>query len=173
MYTHSFYVVLIAIPNFVYYNKVNYYKVAKVLNVENSSIFGNRIEEWLKDFGLPYISQVEAMIILLSVVLILLFLLWIVFRKARLWYWKTDVQLDMLKSIESHLKSVEEKFSQNPPTLTEEADGEIECQKNVTDDLPKEKVIQNCAAQDLEGLTAIGKSGRIYTEAELELQIRE
>ncbi|MEL7654872.1 MAG: hypothetical protein AAGU75_03070 [Bacillota bacterium] len=139
--------------------------------MENSSIFWNKITGWPESLGLPYISQTAAVLILLAVLLVLFFLLWLVMRKARLWYWKTNAQIDTLKSIDLHLKNVEEKLSSDVIKVVELSDKLAQPQKNHTEpsiqELPRETVT------DGKGLTVIGKSGRVYTEAELELQIRD
>ena len=145
--------------------------MTKVPIMENSSIFWKEIAGWLKSMGLPYISQTEAALILLAVLLILFFLLWLVFRKIRLWYWKTNVQIDTLKSIDSHLKSVEEKLSSDAIKVVELSSKMTQPQNN--DTIPSVQDTQKEAATDGEGLTAKGKSGKVYTEAELELQIRD
>lgn len=145
--------------------------MTKVPIMENSSIFWNEIAGWLENMGLPYISQTEAVLILLAVLLVLFLLLWLVFRKMRLWYWKTNVQIDTLKSIDVHLKNVEEKLSSEVIKVVELSDMIVQPQKS-----DKDLQIQESSkepAMDEEGLTARGKSGRVYTEAELELQIRD
>ena len=139
--------------------------------MEINSMFWIKIEEWLKDLGLPYISQGEAILILMAVFLLLLFILWIVFRKVRLWYWKTDVQINTLKSIDSHLKSVQETLLQNTANQIGKVNSDKESQ--VENDPSIENTLQDSATQAIEGQTAVGRSGRVYTEAELELQIRE
>ena len=136
--------------------------------MDNSSTYWNRISGWFESLGLPYITQAEAILILLSALFVLLILLWIIFRRARLWYWKTNVQLDTLKSIDSHLKNVEEKLSSDAIKLVELQKEQIQ---SGTAEEPVPEPVQE--KQREEGLTAKGKSGRVYTEAELELQIRE
>lgn len=168
MYTCPFYCLLIAIPDFVYYNIMDYYNVDKGTTMENSSLFLNKIADLFASLGLTYISEFEAMLILLAVFFVLLFLLWLVFRKARLWYWKTDIQIDTLKSIDVRLHNVEEKLLQSSTAEVEKAESET---SNQDDEEASPENLQ--VAPEQEGLTAVGKSGRIYTEAELELQIRE
>lgn len=138
--------------------------------MENGSMFWNKITEWFKNLGLPYISEFEAMLILLAAFLVLLLILWIIFRKARLWYWKTNVQIDTLKSIDVRLHSVEEKLSLNSVKVAEKMKSETPVQDGAE---PSPETIKEKATSAERGLFAVGKSGRIYTEAELELQIRE
>lgn len=133
-------------------------------------MFWNKIAEWLKSLGLPYISEFEAMLILLTAFLVLLFILWLVFRKARLWYWKTNIQIDTLKSIDVRLHNVEEKLSVSAVRIVEKTDDETPAQDG-TD--TTSETVQEMTELEGEGLTAVGKSGKIYTEAELELQIRD
>lgn len=138
--------------------------------MENSSIFWNKIADWLTSLGITYISPYTAMLILMAAFLVLLFILWLIFRKLRLWYWKTNIQIDTLKSIDVRLHNVEEKLTKGPvmvvgkaEDITPEQDGEPSSSEAVQKEAESEDV----------GLTVVGRSGRVYTEAELELQIRE
>jgi hypothetical protein len=138
--------------------------------MENNLAFLSKPAGWLEGLGLPYISVFEAILILMAAFLVLLLILWLVFREARLWYWKTDIQIDPLKSIDSRLQNVENKLSPEffKSVDTEESEPpaqDIKGQPSMT--------VQEKAAQEREGFFAVGRSGRIYTEAELELQIRE
>lgn len=137
--------------------------------MENASYFWNKIEEWLVSLGLPCRSEFEAMLILLAAVLAFLFILWLVFRKIRLWYWKTNIQIDTLKSIDVRLHNVEEKLSPGAVAAIEKKESGTPVQDGME---PYEELVQEAASKK-EGLVVIGRSGRIYTEAELELQIRE
>ncbi len=132
----------------------------------------NQIREGLGSIGLPYISQSGAFLFLLTVLLILLFILWMVFRKIRLWYWKTDSQINTLKNIDNHLINIKEALKQNPEKNTESADNGKHFQSGNID-LPKCESIPENLIPEEQGMIAIGKSGKVYTEAELELQIRE
>lgn len=138
--------------------------------MEKSSTFWNKAAEWLESLGFPDVTELEAMLILSALFLVLLFVLWLIFRKARLWYWKTDIQIDALKSINDRLHSVENRLSEAPLKTTSEA----EQTEPVSDgeSRPREAFQEN-TAQEPKSITAVGKSGRIYSEAELELQIRE
>lgn len=137
--------------------------------MENSVLL-DKIAGWLGKPGLSYISEFEAGLILAAVLLLLLLILWLVFRKARLWYWKTDLQIDTLKSIDGRLQSVEEKLTCGVIAAAEkeESDPLREDEKGQ----PSESTERE-AADENGSLTYVGKSGRVYTEAELELQIRE
>ncbi|HML36888.1 MAG TPA: hypothetical protein PKA19_05585 [Bacillota bacterium] len=138
--------------------------------MENSSTFWNKAAEWLESFGFPDVTGLEAMLIFLALFLVLLFALWLIFRKARLWYWKTDIQIDALKSIDDRLHSVETRLSEVPLKgilEAEPAEPAPEGESRPEEDLPEN------TAQESEGFIAVGRSGRIYREAELELQIRE
>jgi hypothetical protein len=140
--------------------------------MENGSLFWDKIIDLFKRLGLTYISEVGAMLILLAVCFVLLFLLWLVFRKARLWYWKTDIQIDALKSIDARLHNVEEKLSQRAGLDADEAEVEADGEIIIPcDEEPSQETARTAWERD--GLTVVGKSGRIYTEAELEIQIRE
>lgn len=138
--------------------------------MENSRVFWNKIAEWFNSLGLPYRSELEAMLILLAAFLVLFFILWLAFRKARLWYWKTNIQIDTLKSIDARLHRVEEKLSLGAVRIVEKTDDEIPARDG---EETTTETVQEMTEPEGEGLTAVGKSGTIYTEAELELQIRD
>lgn len=138
--------------------------------MENSSIFWNKIADWLTSLGIPYISPYTAMLILLAAFLVLLFILWLIFRKLRLWYWKTNIQIDTLKSIDVRLHHVEEKLTTGPVMVVGKAE-DITPEQDGNPSSPE--TVQEEAEPDDVGLTVVGRSGRVYTEAELELQIRE
>lgn len=133
-------------------------------------MFWNKITEWFKSLGLPYISELEAMLILLAAFLVLLLLLWLVFRKARLWYWKTNIQIDTLKSIDTRLHNVEEKLSMSVAGIVEMTHDETPA-GDEAETTPE--TLHEMTEPEGKGQTAVGKSGKIYTEAELELQIRD
>lgn len=137
--------------------------------MDNNSMFLNKITEWFKSHGLPYITDFEAMLILLTAVLILLIVLWLVLRRVRLWYWKTDIQLQTLKSIDDRLRSVEEKLMPNALANVDKTEG----QSSDLDEAEQSDTESQKALHEFAGLTAVGRSGKIYTEAELESQIRE
>lgn len=170
MYTRSFSCDFIAIPDFVLYNIVNYTKLTKVLKMDNNSMFLNIIAEWFRSHGLPYLTEFEAMLILLAALFVLVFIFWLVFRNLRLWYWKTDIRVETLKSIDARLYSVEERLSQGILKVAENTEKEATAHDGA--ERSSETVPEN-AVNEYAGRKAIGRSGRIYTEAELELQIRE
>jgi hypothetical protein len=135
-----------------------------------NSVFWGETADWLMSLGLPYISEFEAMLITAAACLVLLLILWLAFRRARLWYWKTDIQIDTLKCIDGRLQKVEDKLSQsafgteeNTESDPPDKDGEVQP--------PEAAQVKSEAESRL--LTAVGRSGRIYTEPELEIQIRE
>lgn len=139
--------------------------------MENSSALCSKIGDCLKSIGFPYISQFEAALSLLAAFFILLLFLWLAFRRMRLWYWKTNIQIDTLNSIDFRLKNVEEQLLQNIK-IVEKAGAEKQRQQDETEPSDSE-TSQEKATADTKGLTVIGKSGTVYTEAELEIQIRD
>lgn len=145
-------------------------KLTKVPNMENSSMLWRTIADLLESIGLPQVSELEAMVILAAAFLVLLFILWLIFRKARLWYWKTNVQIDTLKSIDGRLHDMEEKLSLHTVGASVCAEGDPQEQNETGPEQEDAKEIQESAAV---GMIAVGRSGRVYTEAELELQIRD
>lgn len=129
----------------------------------------NRTANWLQSLELPYISKLEALFIL-AVFLILIALIWLAFRKARLWYWKTDIQIDTLKNIENQLKKVDERLLQGIDLAHEVSAVGAEVSVQKTDSQ------MNNASHEFffkEEETVIGRSGKIYKESELEAQIKE
>lgn len=130
----------------------------------------NQIRDGFKSIGLPYISPIESFLILLAILLVLFFIIWIAIRRMKLWYWKTDIQIDALKNIDNHLVHIEETLSKNIKDIAETADSEKQLQsekiETVSEEIGQEEPIP-------EGKFAIGRSGKVYTEAELELLIRE
>lgn len=110
------------------------------------------------------------MLILLAAFLVFFLILWLLFRKLRLWYWKTNIQIDTLKSIDVRLHNVEEKLTVNPVIIGGNAENNTPEQGG---EPPRPETVQEKTEAESAGLIAVGKSGRVYTEAELELQIRE
>ena len=138
--------------------------------MENSSMFWNKITEWLGSLGFLDISEFEAKLILLTTFLVLLFILWLVFRKMRLWYWKTDIQVETLKRIDERLHNVEEKLV---PGVVKVIELMEESPSTRDREEPTPETVPEKSAPEFVGLTVVGRSGKIYTEAELEVQIRE
>lgn len=137
------------------------------------TIFFNKIVEWMNSIGFKITSQTTMWVIFATLITVIFFI-WIVFRGLRLWYWKVDIQVNTLKSIDSRLKNVEEGFSIYP--LKEEnkqAGNEVLMKENQTAeeftelDKKQEDEIRNNKVLNT------GRSGRVYTEEELEIQIRE
>ena len=135
-----------------------------------NSFSGIKTVGWLEIPGFPYISAFEAALIFAAALLVLLLILWLIFRKARLWYWKTNIQVDTLKSIDGRLQSVEDKLSQ--PSFRG-AETEAYSPPGVDGEVPLSETVQENTIIESKTPAAVGRSGRIYTEAELELQIRE
>jgi hypothetical protein len=138
--------------------------------MENSIVFWNKIAELLESIGLPHISELQAIMIFAAAFLVLFFILWLIFRNARLWYWKTNIQIDTLKSIDGRLQSVEDKLTTNVVRLAAGTDADAVVREEPEDSTES---AQKNAVKELASLIAVGKSGRIYTEEELELQIRD
>ena len=135
--------------------------------MKNSSAFTDRIAEWFESIGF---TSWGAELIVATGVLLFLVILWLAMRRARLWYWKTEIQINTLKTIDDRLKNMEEAVSQSTIALMKEAVMKVPPEEEELQEDTAE--VQENPLQD-EGLTAVGKSGRVYTEAELEVQIRE
>jgi hypothetical protein len=139
--------------------------------MESSSNFLDVLVEWLHEMGLPSINQFEAVQLLVAVLLILFFLLWLVLRKTRLWYWKKEEEIDTLKSIDIHLKNMEEKLSADLIRIVDKTDSAPEPQNDETDQPDQELQLEMIPEEDKQ--TVVGRSGKVYTETELELLIRD
>ena len=138
--------------------------------MENSIGLWNKIAELLESIGLPHLSESEAIMIFAAAFLVLLFILWLLFRRARLWYWKTNVQIDTLKSIDGRLHNMEEKLTLLKDGAAACAEADLQTPNDTEPD--PDRALESVESEMM-GIIAVGRSGRVYTEAELELQIRD
>ena len=138
--------------------------------MEISSMLWNTIADLLERVGLPHISELEAMMFFAAAFLVLLFILWLLFRRARLWYWKTNVQIDTLKSIDGRLHNMEEKLTLLKDGAAACAEADLQTPNDTEPD--PDRALESVESEMM-GIIAVGRSGRVYTEAELELQIRD
>ena len=98
----------------------------------------------------------------------LLLFVWLLTRGARLWYWKVNLQTAALRNIDRTLQEIGEGIKENATIsgrfeFSEEeipAKDEIEIQSAELPEQPK-------------GIYGVGKSGRVYTEEELEELIKD
>ena len=98
--------------------------------------------------------------------IILLLLIWLLLRGIRLWYWKVNTQVTALKNIDIKLQKLEEGLKES----TILSDGaEMSAETFPEDEGEKEIQTPEPTNTDI----SIGKSGRAYTEEELEKIIRE
>jgi len=96
-------------------------------------------------------------------IIVLFVLLWLITRRPRLWYWKVGTQTDALTSIERKMQQLEEGLKNNTvPVIAPEL---IEQEKDAAAEIKEEE--EDVAA------SCKGKSGKIYTEQELEELIRD
>lgn len=142
------------------YNFKRYMKMEIILN---------QIREGLRSMGLPYVSQFETALILFAVLVILFFISWIVLRRMKLWYWKTNIQIDTLKNIDNQLVHIGNTLSNDNRETADSETQQLQSEEDI--DTSNQEIISEKNIP--EGKFAIGRSGRVYTEAELELQIRE
>ena len=102
-------------------------------------------------------------------VVVILFLVWLLLRKLKLWYWKVDLQIDTLKNIDEKLKYLDDLKEYN---------------KILTNDVevPQEKTTQEIVSKEQEAILDYiqpetvyikNKTGKIYTEEELEELIKD
>ena len=92
------------------------------------------------------------------------FLLWLVLREARLWYWKVNKQVGALENIDLKLRKIER-------DLKTRAEEEPQQETTRTRAAPVKEATE--AREPEKERYAKGKSGKIYTEAELEALIRD
>jgi hypothetical protein len=151
--------------------------------------FIDNIAESLHNIGFN-VSQFALSWIIPVAFIIVIFFIWIILRKIRLWYWKIDLQLDTLNSINQRLIAVEGELKNLPDLIQDKLDLDEITQDKINE--KEEPEMENIEAEAefpilQEGLEPIadngksrevdffytGKSGRVYTEEELLLQIRE
>ena len=128
--------------------------------------------EFLNDMMVNAIANEWFWPVTIVCAVILVFILWLVFRRARLWYWKVNEQVVALESIDLKLQKIEQDMvtvlvpdivnkdgekAEPAPALEHETRAEEKIEEKKWDDEPLRK----------------GKSGKIYTEEELEALIRE
>ena len=106
-------------------------------------------------------------------VFILFVLVWLLFRSVRLWYWKVNVQINTLSDVNRKLQSLEEnlKTAREPAAAEEEpqAIAAPESETEIADSDEDETEVPEPAG----AINSMGKSGKIYTEEELEILIRD
>lgn len=109
-------------------------------------------------------NQANELFLLVVLVCSALFFLlfWLIFRKPRLWYWKINEQASVLKEIDLKLQEIGRGLS-----CHEEATSQVEPLKTSEPPAAKEDVLEESPQ------ACKGKSGRIYTEAELDALIKE
>jgi hypothetical protein len=115
------------------------------------------------------------MIIAIAIIIFVLFMLWLIMRAPRLWYWKTKDKVNALKKIEDRLNQMEGKVDINKIYIDhgskkinlekiEEIKEIKEALKEQENDMPKNKFEEN--------EKFVGKSGKIYTRKDLEDKIK-
>ena len=124
--------------------------------------FLNRLTEYMNDAGLR-VSTEGVMLIIFAVAVVVAALLWLGLRK-----WKVDVQTDRLERIDNRLKNIEEGFVS--PSVKEGQKEEVSMREEIEEqpeagECEKDTVIKSDTYY-------VGKSGKVYTEEELEAQIR-
>jgi|GEM_PF-1182853 len=149
----------------------------------NNSILLDIIKGWMESLGLNSASLIEVMLLIMVVIILILSLLALIFRRTKLWYWKVNVQVKTLQSIDSRLKNVEENLLQKnikeeeaiKKAVLQKADHGTENGTGNADETDGVNGESSAAETNKEqqSVRYIGKSGRIYTEKDLELQIRE
>ncbi len=144
----------------------------------NNSILLDIVKGWMESLGLDTASLFQVVLLIMILFILVLSLLTLIFRRTKLWYWKVNVQVKTLQSIDSRLKNVEEgllqKFQNEEQKPNTEVPGKTGPDKEANiepAETTEETLIEPKPRQSSECI--VGKSGRVYTEEELELQIRE
>jgi hypothetical protein len=113
------------------------------------------------------------MIIAVAIIVVVLFLMWLIMRGPRLWYWKIKDKDDILKGIEERLDHIEGKVESSKSgainvihleEIDDVQDKSIKL-KEEDIDLKKNKFAEN--------EKFVGKSGKIYTRKDLEAKIKK
>lgn len=127
----------------------------------------DKIANWLKSIGISAPAPIVEMGLVLALIIILFFILTL--RRLHLF----KVQVHTLKNIDLRLKGIEEGFSmftsEESNIIDEKAEGQQEQdnQTEVVETDRQDKGLKSFAQYN------VGKSGRIYTTEQLELQIKE
>lgn len=144
----------------------------------NNSILLDIVKGWMESLGLDTASLFQVVLLIMILFILVLSLLTLIFRRTKLWYWKVNVQVKTLQSIDSRLKNVEEglmqKFLNEEQKPNTEGPGKTGPEKEANiepAEIIEETLTETKPRQTSESI--VGKSGRVYTEEELELQIRE
>jgi hypothetical protein len=127
--------------------------------METAQDLGNNVNLWV------------TWLIIFACGLLLLLLVLLILRKVMLWYWKVDLQVNTLKEIDEKLTALETEIKEKAIPIY--ADDESHFLEDVTladDSFIFEQDEQD--AQSIEAVFCVSKSGRLYTEKELEELIR-
>lgn len=112
------------------------------------------------------------MIIAVAIIIVVIFLLWLIMRAPRLWYWKTKDRINVLKSIEERLDYIENKGEHDNrefvKVIPKEESDDIQNMKIQ----PKEEDNDLTKTKFAENEKFVGKSGKIYTRQDLESKIK-
>ncbi|MCL1810584.1 MAG: hypothetical protein FWG42_12590 [Clostridiales bacterium] len=101
-------------------------------------------------------------------ILTLLLLTWLLLRRLKLWYWKVNVQVDVLKNIDQKLHTLEEGLKEaavsigKPEVLPTEDEAAAHAGEGEEQE-PTQQEVSFC----------IGKTGIVYTEEELDELIKD
>lgn len=130
------------------------------------------VSGYMKSMGIP---PLVLLIIAFIVAFLLILLLWLALRKVKLWYWKTGDQIQVLKSIDASLKNIAEQEMQSDVNDGSNVQSckDVLAQNEDTEELEQPEGHGKFTGPKKGMYFDTGKSGRVYTVEELELQIRE
>jgi hypothetical protein len=101
--------------------------------------------------------------------ILLVFLVLLIFRKIRLWYWKVDLQVNTLKEIDEKLMTLETEIKEKKELIDEKHINQLMNDLEIAHYDEKGKQLIDGT---IEIVSCRSKSGRIYTEKELEELIK-
>lgn len=138
--------------------------MTKIANVFND------LQQYLEKVGV----SLSAMILIIILFFVILGVIWLVLRNVKLWYWKVNTQVEALKRIEDRLAHVESKVIEGIP-LVEEKEPDIVSKIEIEEELSNVENLEPTLYSQIyiERADNVSKTGRVYTQEELERQIQE
>lgn len=138
-------------------------------------VLNQQLSTFFKSLGIEIASPP----FVITAVIVVFAVLWFLLRGLRLWYWKTNQQLDTLKRIDDRLKNIEQ-YGGVPAASGIERNDELETPEVENDPAVGNQPDQesgkgDASSAEVQGIIrmSMSKSGRIYTEEELDQQIKE
>jgi len=141
--------------------------------MKNDNSFWDIVSESVADLSIFNMSETATVWMVVAVIAVVMLIVWLILRKVRLWYWQTNTQIDTLKSIEETLHEVADKLVQAQYHYIDEAEDDTEDTAEEEEELSPGTFWQHFEPKELPENAVMGRSGTIYTEEELESQIKD